>query len=305
MSFNLSFNVSEGSCCKVATLCDTTCLIEHYNKYTCADGYGVNGNITLEDVDYTRFDFKLPDGTLLSDVDLFWKPGTFSKFRFQVTAGTNGIFVLSVANVIIGQQYFVTDIDTTIALLIQNVNTLSVQTGWQAFLQDGSTDIIVIESIQYGSEYNGLAYDITVSGDIAVIAIAGDPLVTFNANGNSSSLKFGYDAIQGIVPATQENNFPDGVYEITYILYNSSNQAIGRSSIHVLFSCQLECIIRKLILLPVKEKCTCSEKFDDRLLELRLMLEKAGIQMDDCLFDCAQETMLLAHKMAKGICLDC
>jgi hypothetical protein len=305
MSFNLSFNISESTDCKTAVLCDTTNQIEHYNKYTCSDGYGAEGNISLDDISYTRFNWKLPDGSEFLDINMYWEPGTYSRFRFQVTGGTNGVFVVSVNSVVVGQQYFVTDIATTIELLIQNINTLATRTGWQAYLQAGSTDIIVVESINLGEENNDLPFDVTVSGDIAVNLIGGDPVNTFGSNGNQHTLSFTMDDIMSIIPSTKHNDFPDGVYEVTYILYNDADEEIGRSTINVLFTCLLKCIIRKLILLPAEDKCACSDKFDKRLVELRLMLEKAEIQMDDCLFDCTNETILLAHKMAKGICLDC
>jgi len=242
----------------------------------------------------------MPSGVQLLNINLFWQPGTRAKAEFQVTAGTTGVIVAAINNVIVGQQIFITDIPTTVALLIQNINTIASQTGWQAYLLTGTTDTIVIESTKLGIQYNGLPLNVSVSGDITV-TLNTDP--TAGANGFNDCICFGLPEIyENDCPP---NEFEDGVHEVTYILYDDNDQEIGRKKKYVLFTCLLECIIRRLTLLSAEDKCTCSDKFDARLVELRLMLEKAGIQMDDCLYDCANDTMILAHKMADGICLDC
>ena len=302
MNFNLSFNISEGSDCKSATLCDTTCLINHYDKYTCCDGYGVEGNISRDDISYTRFDWKLPSGAEFLNVNQNWQPGTLAKGSFQVTAGTNGVIVVGLGSVVLGQAIFITDIATTVGLLIQSINSIASQTGWQAYLSPTTTDTIILEAINTGIQYNAQVVNVSVSGDLAVTMIT-DP--TEGANGYNSCICFNINDIYELSELTAPNEFPDGVYEVTYILYNSNDEEIGREKIHVLFTCLLKCILRKLTLLTAEDKCSCSDKFDERLVELRLMLEKAEIQMDDCLYDCANETMTLAHKMADGICLDC
>ena len=301
MNFNLSFNISEGNDCQSATLCDTTCLINRYNKYDCCDGYGVDGNISREDISYTRFNWKMPNGSQLLGVDLYWQPGTRAKGSFQVTAGTNGVIVVGVDSVVVGQAIFITDIATTVALLIQSINSIASQTGWQAYLLPTTTDTIIIEAINLGIEYNAKPLNVSVSGDLAVTMIT-DP--TEGANGFTDCICFNINDLYEIEDCPP-SEFPDGVHEVTYILYDENDQEIGRKKKYVLFTCQLECILRKLILLTAEDKCSCSDQFDERLVELRLMLEKAGIQMDDCLYDCANDTMILAHKMADGICLDC
>jgi len=302
MNFNLSFDISEGNDCKSVTLCDNTCLINHYDKYDCCDGYGVEGNISREDISYTRFNWKMPSGAQYLGVNLYWQPGTRAKGSFQVTAGTTGVIVAGIDNIIIGQAIFITDIATTVALLIQSINSIASQTGWQAYLAPSTTDTIIIESINLGIEYNLKPVNVSVSGDITILMIT-DP--TTGANGFNDCICFGLPQIYELSNDCPPSEFPDGVHEVTYILYNSNDEEIGRSKKHVLFTCLLKCLIRKLTLLTAEDKCSCSDKFDERLVELRLMLEKAEIQMDDCLYDCANETMTLAHKMAEGICLDC
>jgi len=302
MNFNLSFNISQGNDCSSVTICDTTCLINHYDNFDCCDGYGVGDNISRDDIDFTRFNWKMPNGSEYLGVNLHWQPGTRAKGSFQVTAATSGVIVAAIGSVVIGQAIFITDIATTVGLLIQSINSIASQTGWQAYLAPNTTDTIVIEAVNLGVEYNGRDVNISISGDFAVTMIT-DP--TIGANGFNDCICFNINNIYELSDDCPPNEFPDGVHEVTYILYNANSEEIGRKKQKVLFTCLLKCIIRQLTLLTAEDKCACSDKFDNRLVELRLMLEKAEIQMDDCLYDCANETMILAHKMANGICLDC
>lgn len=302
MNFNLTFSVTENNDCSTATLCDTTCLINHYNKYTCCDGYGVEGNISREDISYTRFNWKLPDGQEFNDVNMYWVPGTRAKGIFDVVSGTNGVIVVDINGTVIGQTVFITDIATTRATLIQSINSIASQTGWQAYENPNVSSEIIVESINLGIEFNAKPVGVTVSGDI-VINMIQDP--TSGANGNTDCICFNINDIYELSPETPPSEFPDGVYEVTYILYNSLDEEIGRAKCNFLFTCILDCMIRKIILLPADSKCVCSDKFDERLVELRLMKEKAEIQFDDCLYDCTNDTIKKAHKMAESICLDC
>jgi hypothetical protein len=305
MNFNLSFNTKQGDCCKVVSLTDTTCMPNFYDKYACCDGYGVDSNISRDDVGSTKFHIQMPDGTEFFNLDFGWTPGTRSKFQFVVSSGTNGVIIVDLDGVIIGQQYFVTDIDTTIALLINNINVLASQTKWQASLLEGTTDTIVLEAIEFGVEYNGKIGTITVSGDIVATIPVAYAAGTIGANGNTDTVTFDLNDIYGAGNCPNSNEFADGVYHITYILFDDAGAELHRVTNVVLFTCRIKSIIRKLILLTAEEKCSCSDKFDERLIELRLMLEKAEVLMDNCQYDCANDTILRAHKFAQGICLDC
>jgi len=305
MDFDLTFNVKQGECCKSVSLTDTTCMPTFYNKFACFDGYGVEGNISREDVGSTAFHFQMPDKTELFNVDLGWTPGTRSKFQFVLSSGTNGTVIVDLDNVIIGQQYFVTDIETTTNLLINNINILSSQTRWQAYLLEGTTDTVVLEAIDFDVQYNGLIGTISVSGDIVASIPAAYSGGTIGANGNNDTVTYTLNDIYEAGTCPELNEFPDGVHHITYILFNDLGEEQHRAKNSVLFTCRLKNIIRKLILLPAEDRCSCSDKFDERLVELRLMLEKAEVQMDNCLYDCANDTILMAHKFAEGICLDC
>ena len=302
MDFKLSFNITQSDDCKSATLCDNTCLINHYNKYTCCDGYGVEGNISREDIAYTRFHWLFPNGNEFLNVNMNWQPGTRAKGIFQVPSGTNGVIVVDIDSVVLGQTVFITDIATTRATLIQSINSIASQTGWQAYEDPNQADQIIVESINLGIEYNNKTVNVTVSGDIVVNMIQ-DP--TSGANGYTDCICFNLNDIYENSTECPPSEFPDGVYEVTYILYNSNDEEIGRAKCHFLFTCLLDCIIRKLILLPAEDKCKCSDKFDERLVELRLMKEKAQIEFDDCLYDCTNKTITKAHDFAQGICLDC
>jgi len=305
MSFNLSFNISEGDNCQSVTLCDTTCLVNHYNKYTCCDGYGIEGNISREDIAYTRFHWKFPDGSTFYNVDMNWTPGTRSKAIFKVDSGTTGVIVVGISNIVLGQVIFLPGVlfyDTVVAL-IQSINSIAETSGWQAYLLEGTQDTIILEAVEFGIKNNDLPLTVSVSGDIVVTMIQ-DP--TTGANGNENCVCFGINDIYELSnECSTSGDFPDGVYEVTYILYDSNDKELGRVTNHFLLTCLLKCIIRKLILLPAEDKCSCSDGFQSRLIELRLMLEKAETLMDDCNYDCANETMTFAHVMAEGICLDC
>jgi hypothetical protein len=244
----------------------------------------------------------MPSGVQLLGVDLYWRPGTRAKGSFQITAGTSGVIVAAIDSLVIGQAIFITDIATTVGLLIQSINSIASQTGWQAYLLAGTTDTVILEAVNLGVQYNLKAVNLSLSGDITATMIT-DP--TEGANGFNDCICFGVNTLYELSDVCAPNEFEDGVHEVTYILYNSNDEEIGRKKNNVLFTCHLKCIIRRLTLLTAEDKCACSDKFDNRLVELRLMLEKAEIQMDDCLYDCANETMILAHKMADGICLDC
>lgn len=302
MDFNLSFNISESNDCRSATLCDTTCLINHYDKFTCCDGYGVEGNISREDIAYTRFHWKFPNGNEFLNVDMNWVPGTRAKGIFDIPSGTNGVIVVDIDSLVIGQTVFITDIATTRATLIQSINSIASQTGWQAYEDPNQSDRIIVESINLGNEYNGRTVNVTVSGDIVATMVQ---TPTSGANGYTDCICFKLNDIYELSDDCPPSAFPDGVYEVTYILYNSNDEEIGRAKCQFLFTCQLDCSIRKIILLPADSKCVCSDKFDERLVELRLMKEKAEIQFDDCLYDCTNDTIKKAHKLAEGICLDC
>ena len=302
MSLELKINISENSDCLSATLCDVTCLPNHYDKNACCDGYGVNGNISREDIAYTRFNWIFPDKQQFLNVNMNWQPGTRAKGIFDVVSGTNGVIVVDIDSVVIGQSVFVTDIATTRALLIQSINSIASQTGWQAYEDPNTTGRIVVEAINLGLEYNNKTVTVTVSGDIVSNMIQ-DP--TAGANGFTDCICFNLNDIYEVSEDCPPSEFPDGVYKVTYILYNSNDEEIGRITNNVLFTCLLKCIIRKLILLPAEDKCVCSNGFQDKLVELRLMLEKAEVQMDDCLYDCVNDTIKSAHKLAESICLDC
>lgn len=302
MNFNLSFNISQENDCKTVVLCDSTCKVNHYNKYTCCDGYGVDDNINVEDIDHTLFHFQMPDGNEFFNVDMGWVPGTRAKGSFQVTGGTDGVIVVDVDSLIIGQAIFVTDIATTVELLIQSINSIAANTGWQAYLLDGTTDTVIICSVEMGEEFNGKDITLSFSGDLTGTMIT-DP--TAGANGNQSCISFSTEDIYGIDNCPPTNDFADGVYHITYMLFDADDKELHRVTNSVLFTCKLKECIRKLILLPAENSCVCSDGFNKKLVELRLMLEKAEVQMDQCLYDCANDTILRAHKFAQGICLDC
>jgi hypothetical protein len=55
----------------------------------------------------------------------------------------------------------------------------------------------------------------------------------------------------------------------------------------------------------MQKKACCTSEMDERVLELRLMHEKATVQFNNAMYDCAQETIDKAIKYMNNICLDC
>ena len=54
------------------------------------------------------------------------------------------------------------------------------------------------------------------------------------------------------------------------------------------------------------EDCGCSyDKVNESIVELRMMLEQAQVEFDECLYDCAQKTVNKACKLFNRICLGC
>ena len=305
MNLVLDFTVCLSDDCSSAEFCDTTCEYQESLPANCVDGYGYLDNPTKRDIDHTRFNWVCPDGNGMTNLDLSWKPGTKSTVEFTLESGTNGIIVVDIDSLIIGSTVFVTDVDTTAALLVLNINNNTVNTGWSAQIQYGSTDIIVITQVNYGVEYNNRLTTITLSGDIAVTL---DQPLTLGGTDETSCFCIAPIDISTAagLEASVCNSFPDGVHLISYIIYDVSSEEIARKSKRFLFVCHLINGIEELILSMANGNCPCShDEIDTRIMKLRMMIEQAQVQFDECLFDCAQETVEKACKLFDRICTDC
>ena len=102
------------------------------------------------------------------------------------------------------------------------------------------------------------------------------------------------------------NPLPDGVHSVTYILYDNSNAEISRQTKKFLFLCHLVNGIKELMKSMADGTCACShDEVDERIMKLRMMIEQAQAEFDECLFDCANSTVQKAIKLFERICTGC
>lgn len=306
MNLVLDFSVCITDNCCSAQFCDTTCEYQESLPANCVDGYGYLDNPTKRDIDHVRFNWQFPDGTAYTNLDLSWKPGTKSFVEWQLTGGTNGIIVVDIAGLVVGSITFVTDIETTMDLLVLSVNGSTGVTGWSAQIKDGTTDTITITQVNYGVEHNNLITTVTLSGDLT--ASIPFPLTSDGTDETSCFCITPENIMNASSNSTTENcqSFPDGVHPVSYILYNASSEEIARKTKKFLFLCNLTNGIQDLILSMANGNCPCNhDEIDQRIFKLRAMIEQAQVQFDECLFDCANETVKKACKLFDRICVGC
>tara|TARA_R110000868_G_scaffold30239_1_gene112104 strand:+ start:1684 stop:2601 length:918 start_codon:yes stop_codon:yes gene_type:complete len=305
MNLVLDFTACIADDCNSIQFCDTTCVYDPILPANCVNGYGYLDNPTKRDINYTRFNWLYPDGTVASDLDLSWKPGTKSFVEFQLTGGTNGIIIVDIEGLVLGSAVFITDIATSMDLLVLSINANSSITGWSAQIKEGTTDTITITQVNYGVEYNGLTTNVTLSGDLTVLLT--QPL-TAGGTDETNCLCITRENIYTASGSTAVvyNSFPDGVHTISYILYDSLSQEIARKTKKFLYTCHLINGIKELLISMADGSCACShDEVDERIMKLRMMLEQAQVEFDECLFDCAQDTINKACKLFDRICTGC
>lgn len=304
MNLVLDFTVCLTDDCSNAEFCDTTCTYNPILPANCVNGYGYLDNPTKRDVEYARFNWMCPDGTLMLGLDLGWKPGTKSFVEFTVDSGTNGIIIVDINGLILGDTVFVTDIDTTVSLLVSSINGNTSVTGWHAEIKYGTTNAITITNNNYGVEHNALTTTITLSGDIAVTLT--EPLTSGGTDETNCFCVTPLDISEASSIDTVCNSYPDGIHVVTYILYDSNDQEIARKTNKFLFLCNLISGIKELITSMADGTCACShDEVDERIMKLRMMIEQAQAEFDECLFDCAQDTVDKACKLFERICTGC
>lgn len=299
----LDWSISPVSCCDKYKLCDTTCEESILNTVACDDGYGVGTNITKYQIGRTALNVKFPDGTTYNDVDLGYLPATKAYGQFQLTSGSTGAIVVDVAGVLVGNTVFVADIETTIDNLINTINGNRELTGWYA--EKVGTDTVTLYSLKGGADYNGLDVNIGLSGDLTVNMIV-DP----TANGRGTDcIEFGIADLYGTStppPGNSGPNFQDGVYEFTYIVYDSSGIEVGRETKCVLFDCNVQQCVKSAVLKMGDACCSdCDDKAAQDILIIKSKIEQAHAQLSKGLTDCATKTILSAGKKCTNLCLDC
>ncbi len=305
MNLVLDFTACMTNDCGSVEFCDTTCVYDPILPANCTNGYGYLDNPSKRDISYTRFSWLCPDGNVMGDLDLSWKPGTKSTVEFTVESGTNGIIIVDIDGLILGSTTFVTDVDTTVALLVASINSNMANTGWHAEIKYGTTDVVVITQNSYGVEYNNQVTTVTLSGDIAVTL---DQPLTLGGTDETNCFCITPEDISTAAGSTDTvcNSYPDGVHTITYILFDDADQEIARKTKKFLFLCNLINGIKELMKSMADGTCACShEEVDERIMKLRMMIEQAQAEFDECLFDCANSTVQKAIKLFERICTGC
>lgn len=308
MAFNQTLSITMTDCCSTVQLCDTTCEPNPCNATPCVDGYGVDGNINKWDVISTAFNITFPDGNIITALDIGYVPNNKTYGSFEITGGTSGNVLLDIIGEgNIGIADFTTDLPTTTALLALSINNSTINTGWVAYIDSVNPQLIWIYKNEKGTVSNGLGIIAGVSGDISGVTSGTVDGGTDDDDCKSITLA----EIWALNSGTVYNNNPgpswaDGVYKFEMISYDNTSPdplEIGRISETVLFDCNaVNCLKESLL---TGEGCGCDSDYDTRILKTRLKIEQARHQFNECLFDCAQESILKAGKMCNDVCIDC
>jgi hypothetical protein len=306
MALELDFEICPTECCDQIQFCDITCEYNPLKPADCCDGYGVNGNFEKRNIAYTRFNWKMPDMTTFTNVDVQWQPAVPACMSITFTGGTTGSAVVIIDNEFIGAATFLTTLEEMVSALVNDINSLSEQHGWMATYVAGAVagewDVTICKT-EPGVQHNALLTTVSATGDIT----ADFDLQTSGGTNGDNCYTFILTDLYGTdCPGEFYPNWPDGVYDITYIIFDDQDNEIARKSKKFLVDCNARNCICELIKLAASGKCKCStEEFDKRLVKLRSKLDAAHIQFDECLHECAQETVQSVGKECENFCLDC
>jgi hypothetical protein len=305
MAFKQTISITMTDCCDTIELCDTTCFPNPCDDITCTTGYGSVGNINKWDVKETALSIKFPDGQMVNLLDFNYVPNNQAYGSLVINSGSSGTISLTVSGIgVIGSTNFSVTIQETAVNLAIAVNNNSHITGWRAYVDGVNLSTVRIFSIASGIANNGKTVGAIITG---VMTATGS--ITQGGTADASCLTLTLSEIWSKNAGVVYNNnsgpaFADGIYEFTYITYNAGKvNELGRVSETVLFDCNaVNCLKESLL---TNEDCGCDDKYDERILRTRLKIEQARIQFNECLFSCAQESILKAGKMCSDICKDC
>jgi hypothetical protein len=298
MPLDIEFDICLGEDCIQAQICDTTCSFDPQLPANCCDGYGSPGNPVKNDVITTKLHWEYPDGTCILGTDIGFVPGTQPCQSFEFTAGTTGgVMVVIGTEVLSIIGTFPGTLNDLAAAVATDINN---KPGWNASYVGA---VVTVCKDEVGTVYNGLPVQIfpdsgsdiafTLTGPLLEGGIGSD-CMTFTSNDLAND-----DCLEA-------PPFMDGVHTVTYIVCDGSGNELARKTRKFLFDCQTKNCIKELVKLSVDEKCTCdTDKLSEKIAQLRARFEAAHIQMDECLFDCANETIQATCKACLNACLDC
>lgn len=307
MAFKQTLSITMTDCCDTIQLCDTTCYPNPCNAVSCTDGYGVSGNVNKWEVAETAFSIKFPDGNMVTTLDFGYKPNNKSYASVTITGGNSGTVQVSLPGYgVLGVTSYLTSLSVTTANLVAVINSLTSSSGWSA-LVDGttSTKFWIFNENGDGSGANGAPVNLTVTGTMTMTSDA----TTTGGTDDPDCLSLTLAQIWAENNNTVLNNnpgpaFADGVYEFTYHIYDAGKVTeLGRVSQTVFFDCNAVNCLKEALL--TGDNCGCDDNYDERILKTRLKIEQARHQFNECLFSCAQESILKAGKMCSDVCKDC
>lgn len=302
MALELDFELSISDCCDELQFCDTTCIIDQNAPALCCDGYGALGNPMISGIGKTTFNWTLPSGASYTNIDPGFLQGLPACYTLILTGGTTGNIAVAIGSLLVGFAAYNTTITQTAQDLVNSINSLTAGTGWLAYLGSTTETIVICKDVN-GTPYNNLSVDVSLTGDLTTNWLAGD-LTADGRNGtNCYNVQLGDLFLD---PCSLENypHWMDGVYEVTYIVYDLLNNEINRKTKKFFIDCNAKNCLKTLIKTLLQDCLDCEET-DPRVVMLRSKLDAARNQFDECMYSCAQETIDSVNKQCKNFCLDC
>lgn len=296
---NLDFDICQVDC-NTLLFTDKTCFHKYVNPYCCVDGYNVPGGIDVNDLGVPLFTWVMP-GSIITDVDLGYRVGTKARIKVELSSGTTGDVTITLGLINLAIVNFNTSLSQTVDDIVTIINSNSQNTRWQAFRPDTSLNEFIIESMDYGVVNNNKQLVMTInSGDMVFNIGTG---LTSGANGFTDEYSFSMDEIYGVQNYSGE--IPSGVHTVTYKIFDTNGIEVSRVKKHMLIDYKERNTIKAWILKDKDGSCGCEGKLDERIVELRLLLERARVQFNCGDYKCVNKTITKFNKLAKNICLDC
>lgn len=308
MAFELDFEVAQANCCDQMQVCDTTGDYDPSDPKKYCGGYARSDAdpadlILRSSVASTLFNWVFPDGTTKVSTDIGLTIAQYAQVSFVLSLGAEGEgIVVSIDDIWLGSAIFLADLADTIESLVNSINLNSDVTGWWAYFS-GTTITVVNKSS--GIEFNGLtlAVDLTTAATLVVV-IANDQTAGGNDGDDCKTIilpdLYGYTTCPPTYPC-----WPDGVYTLTYMIFDSNGVELARRQKKFYF----DCAARKCIYAHIKQmsgdSCSCSDGTWAKVLNLKMLLEAAEMEFDEGLYECANEHIQDILEQCKTLCLDC
>lgn len=301
MALELDFNLSISECCDELQFCDTTCIFDPNNPALCCDGYGSLGNTAISRITSTSFNWVLPGGASYNGINPLFLNGLPAKYTLTITGGTSGSVAVAINSLVLGVATYSTSTAQTAQDLVNDINSNTSGSGWLAFVGVNTSSIIIQKNIN-GAAYNNMIVDVSVSGTLTTSWLSTNKTGSGRDGTNCFNVK-----LDDVVPdPCTVSSFPswlDGVYTLTYIV-NDVNGEVTRKTKKFFIDCNAKNCLKTLIKATIND-CKDCEEADPRIVMLRSKLDSARNQFDECLFDCAQETIDSVNKQCRNFCLDC